>query len=691
MAAASITLGTTSCSDFLDEDNKMGTYWQNIFSTAGGREGAIADMYAYTRGWYGKEGALGLTEGGTDLFYSGYDNKQKSLCQYNITPIALDNNNVNDNACLDEYWELLYDAVTTCNAVIAYDPSMEGLTPNMRRQVMAEGKFLRAFYYFHLVNTWGDIPYSNDFTTTQNVNPVRTPQNEVYGNMLTDLDESITLFNNSSDGYPGYKTKADGRANYWAARALKARVLLYAASWLNGQLGQNIAGNANYSSMDGKALYKAAADEADAVINSGYASLYENYSDMWSMDNEAYQNNKEALFGVNYSSDLSTSVNCIPKRYKKDASGENMEFNNLITRTGSSRGGSAMLLMFVSKWNNGCNDLGGNGTGTTNVFVRVTGAKTDTIKSALTGQPVNVAKAYSPYGRGFCRYIPTLHLWRLLEEHRSTDQRTEATLQDHYDIASPELAGNAKNYPNLKDTAIYYSPLDGNSEAGKAQQAYAKNRYRIQFATGGDIPVYSSSDPAKALPTETAKAFSDVYIGVNESRDRYNSKAIGGWQSYPGIKKFLDNVYNSSYPTNDVSSRDAIVMRLPEMYLIKAEAQLMTGNQSGAMETINILRQARAIKGTDNRLYGSLTLDKILDERAIELCGEQMRWFDLKRTGKLYEYIEKYNAQASSAIRNDAASKHFLYRPIPQTELDAVQNYTDSIGEADKFWQNPGY
>ncbi len=33
----------------------------------------------------------------------------------------------------------------------------------------------------------------------------------------------------------GYKTKADGRANYWVAKALRARVLLYAASWLGGQ------------------------------------------------------------------------------------------------------------------------------------------------------------------------------------------------------------------------------------------------------------------------------------------------------------------------------------------------------------------------------------------------------------------------------------------------------------------------
>lgn len=680
LVSAAFMLGATSCSDFLVEDNRVGETADITYKTETGLEGLVGSCYSFARGWYGKEGALGLSEMGTDLFYTGYDNKQKSLCQYNLTSVAMDDN-TSDNPCLDQYWEMFYCATDVCNNAIKYLNESDGvLSDNVKNRHLGEAYFLRALYYFNMVNIWGAIPYNDAPVTAQNMNPVRTPENEVYGKVLADLDESINYFTTA-----GYYTKADGRANYWAARSLKARVLLYAASWLNGQKNEQVAGNDNYSSMNGTALYNAAATEADAVINSNYASLYSNYSDMWSMNNEAYYNNSEALFGITYSEDLTTNVNCIPYRYKLDTDGNPLSYNSLITRKGYSRGGSAMLLMFVSKWNNGCNDLGGNGSKVSNVFLRVT-QTASTIKSATTGNSVDVASAYSPYGRGFCRYLPSLRLWQLLESRKATDQRTEATLLDHYDIASPELAGNAKNYPNLKDTAIYYSPLDGNSDAGKAQQAYAKDKYRIQFASGGDIPVYTSSDPATALPTATAKSVSDVY-GDN----RYNSVAIGGWESYPGIKKFLDNVYNSSYPTNDISYRDAIVMRLPELYLIKAEAQMMTGNNAGAVETLNILRSKRAISGKDNNFYGTLTIDDLLDERAVEFCGEQMRWFDLKRTGKLYDYILKYNAQASPVIKSDLASKHFLYRPIPQTELDAVQNYTDSIGEADKFWQNPGY
>ena len=78
-------------------------------------------------------------------------------------------------------------------------------------------------------------------------------------------------------------------------------------------------------------------------------------------------------------------------------------------------------------------------------------------------------------------------------------------------------------------------------------------------------------------------------------------------------------------------------------------------------------------------LPAQVTLDFILDERARELAGEQLRWFDLKRTNKLVERVKALNPDGAQFIQ----SYHVL-RPIPQTQIDAVNN-------KDEFKQNPGY
>jgi hypothetical protein len=81
-------------------------------------------------------------------------------------------------------------------------------------------------------------------------------------------------------------------------------------------------------------------------------------------------------------------------------------------------------------------------------------------------------------------------------------------------------------------------------------------------------------------------------------------------------------------------------------------------------------------------------MDFVLDERARELAGEHLRWFDLKRTRKLVERIEKYNKDikipANLLSKDNGYFENVLLRPIPQVELDALEN-------AEEFGQNPGY
>ena len=695
-AAAVIGFGATSCSDFLEEDNKTGETADLAYNTVSGIDGLIQSAYTYTHGWWGKEPSLGLAEMGSDLFYFGYDNKQKSMLKYDISAEAL-GSNVSDNPCLDEYWEMFYAGVDVCNNALKYVPECSVIDDNKKAAYLGDAYFLRALYYSQMVAMWGPIPYNAEPINSINNNPVRVPEAEVYGNILNDLKLAMDNYKKANI-MDGKSATGTGRAYYYSAEALYARVALYAASWLGANA---VSGYGN--------LYTEALNAANDVINNSGAKFYSRYSDTWNMNNEEATDNTENLFAVHYSNDLNAGRdNCVPYRFSSGGTGN---FNSLITRTGYGRnGGSASLLMFVSLWNNGCDDIGPNGQKNNSIFFRMAAGKT-TIKSKSTGKDVEVAKYYSPYGRGFTRYLPSLYLWQILDEIKGTDQRYNGTLLTSYRV-HPDLAGNAANYPKMADQefkdyeeaykedgnyfngggiAILYSLLDGNSAEGQALQAEAKDKYRLQFAFGGDIPVYTSGDPATALPTEGGKAKSDVYGDA-----RYKSEKIEGRRSFPGIKKFLDDQYKEEYPTFDISYRDIMVLRLAEMYLIKAEAELATGGD--ALKTINQLRAARAITGKDNSISGTVTIETILKERAIELCGEYQRWFDLKRTHTLIDHVKKYNAQASGNI----ALKHY-YRPIPLTELESVTNRGDVAVTQDAngvlqysatqetMWQNPGY
>ena len=695
-AAAAISFGATSCSDFLDEDNKTGETADLAYNTVSGIDGLIQSAYTYTHGWWGKEPSLGLSEMGSDLFYFGYDNKQKSMLKYDISAEAL-GNNVADNPCLDEYWEMFYAGVDVCNNALKYVPECTVIDDNKKAAYLGDAYFLRALYYSQMVAMWGPIPYNAEPINAINNNPVRVPEAEVYGNILNDLKQAMDNYKKANI-MDGKSATADGRAYYYSAEALYARVALYAASWLGANA---VSGYGN--------LYTEALNAANDVINNSGAKFYSRFSDTWNMNNEEATTNTENLFAVHYSNDLNAGRdNCVPYRFSSGGTGN---FNSLITRTGYGRnGGSASLLMFVSLWNNGCDDIGPNGQKNNSIFFRMAAGKT-TIKSKSTGKDVEVGKYYSPYGRGFTRYLPSLYLWQILDEIKGTDQRYNGTLLTEYRV-HPDLAGNAANYPKMADQTyktydeayaedgnyfnggvigIQYALMDGNSAEGQALQAEAKDKYRLQFAFGGDIPVYTSGDPATALPTEGGKAKSDVYGDA-----RYKNEKIEGRRSFPGIKKFLDDQYEEDYPTFDISHRDIMVLRLAEMYLIKAEAELATGGD--ALKTINQLRAARAITGKDNSISGTVTIETILKERAIELCGEYQRWFDLKRTHTLIDHVKKYNAQASGNI----ALKHY-YRPIPLTELESVTNRGDVAVTQDAngvlqysatqetMWQNPGY
>lgn len=145
-----------------------------------------------------------------------------------------------------------------------------------------ELRFLRAYYYFELVKTYGDVPLVTTTLTNGQANNVsRTSADVVFDFIVSELDAVAPYLPISYEAEPGMEI---GRATRVAAYALKARTLLYAASPLHNPTGD-------------KSKYAAAAEAAKYVIDNAKAwgVTLSSYSALWGHD--AFYN-KEIIFGI---------------------------------------------------------------------------------------------------------------------------------------------------------------------------------------------------------------------------------------------------------------------------------------------------------------------------------------------------------------------------------------------------------
>ena len=146
------------------------------------------------------------------------------------------------------------------------------------------------------------------------------------------------------------------------------------------------------------------------------------------------------------------------------------------------------------------------------------------------------------------------------------------------------------------------------------------------------------------------------------------------------VRKFDDPSPTTPNTTGRVSTRDIILSRLGETYLIAAEAYLKAGQPGTGLDRLNEVRRRAGVTAAT---IGQFNIDYILDERGRELLGEYKRWFDLKRTGTLITRASEHNYTIKASNFDGANGEKKILRPIPQLALDLNQNKN--------FPQNPAY
>lgn len=547
-----IVTAFSSCSDYIEEESLSNVPADATYKTASGFQLLVNSNYAKLKGIYG--GNPWLFESGTDMYAEGRTPEPAGISQYTLL--------IPSAANVDDLYTSCYQQIQSVNNTVYYSTVTEQ-TANLNTLV-GEAKYMRANAYFLLVQTYGGVPIVLDNITSAVLSFKRNTAEEVYTQIIADLDASLAAVGTSA-----YATT--GKVNKRAVNDLLAKVYL----------------TRGYETFGTPADFTKAAAYADAAIagqglNIAFDQLFKPGNDL----------NLETIFSVQY--------------------------DKASTSTDPTKLGNNQFYYFSSY-------LGG----------------------AETGAPL---RSYN--------LCPTDYALGLYEKG---DKRWDATFMTEI-LEGPETTNG------VTKTILYYPYYRSTSPA----TLKVRHFYEPKWFTPADKAAWNTANASR-------KSATFVYHPWGEYSAAHTLIQNLDCYTIP-VKKFDDPDPTTPSSTGLVSTRDIIVARLGETYLVAAEAYLKAGNSTTGLDRLNEVRR-RA--GVANATAAQFNIDYILDERGRELVGEYKRWFDLKRTGTLVARASAYNYKIKAANFVGVDGKLKILRPIPQSALDLNQNKD--------FPQNPGY
>ncbi len=249
-----------SCEDLLNEEAEglisSTDYWQ----TEDDAVSAIKAAYASAKGgWEGMSFWQFVVEDlGTDIGvggyfattsysgYTGWSSTTPDFIQWGI-------------------WTPFWLTINYANNVLDNVPDMD-IDEDVKNRILGEAYALRAMIYFNMVNWYGGMP----IVITLKETPLEIPRQSVdsnYALIESDLLEAISLLPTKTELVEMGETEY-GRVSKYAAQSLLARTYLQQGKW------------------------EECLDAAAVVINSGEYNLEENYTDIFSLDNEGFDNDE---------------------------------------------------------------------------------------------------------------------------------------------------------------------------------------------------------------------------------------------------------------------------------------------------------------------------------------------------------------------------------------------------------------
>ena len=191
-----------------------------------------------------------------------------------------------------------------------------------------------------------------------------------------------------------------------------------------------------------------------------------------------------------------------------------------------------------------------------------------------------------------------------------------------------------------------------------------------------DVNLYTFT-PGIGPDNSKTVSLSDYVLNAFEANDKRFAAWVGRTDvPANGVSPAGTYYFSNKYRSKTPNTESYLVLRLAEMFLLRAEARAQQGNVAGAITDLDAVRTRAGLPGTTAATKDAL-LNALLQERRVELfCEMGNRWFDLKRTGVLNDVMSVITQQKGGTWNAD-----WQLLPIPQSEL--LLNLSLS--------QNPGY
>ncbi|MDE6194248.1 MAG: RagB/SusD family nutrient uptake outer membrane protein [Muribaculaceae bacterium] len=546
--------GFTSCSsDFLDEHYTTG-YSTDYLKTPEGLKSLTLALYGQLR-WIGGYESQGYNAfmGGSDEFGLGTDqcNEMWNTYDWRMAPIwTTVNGNTGTNATV---WDQVYFGIASANEIIGTvqngDNSLDQTTINL---CLAHAYFMRGYSYYILTSQFGHCALQ----TEPVIGPKRTFENttpkQCWEQTISDLEQAYNLFDGETNNLagPGVSwTKA-------TAAHFLAKAYLFAASERNDDWNSDV-----------KSRYlQAGLEAANYAISARH--LENNVIDVygnWTGVNCAIEQSNELLLVCAQDNNFSGRTAC-----RNPGAFFNPQFSNFANTTlggerGCITGGKDFQRFRPTEY-------------TLSAFDNVNDSRLWKSFATVYGTAVNYSGA--------------------TETVKDKDGNDVTYEHPAVAIGEPSVVFiiNKKDehkYDNFNFGAIRYQPeanfvdVEGRLPEGG----------RVQKQNGE-----STFGPANQAVLNSWILYKNgEYVGRKFGNEATGAMGTPGNNMFPGISKHTCGYLNAY--AGDNGSRDIVLARLAETYLVRAEIKVRLNDYPGAKDDIDVLRKRGAWHAGENRSY----------------------------------------------------------------------------------------